>query len=219
MSQIVDLQAPESYSWFDTWTKALTKPTEASYQELITDPAAGPGRAYAFIAVTAAISFLIAYLLHMLFGLSIAGENFLFSSALGLVCGLPFAIGLTMLALTVSAGLLQWVAGMLGGTGNFSKLVYAFACFFAPMSVATSILSAAPIINLLVYPLMIYNLFLEVVAIKAVNGFSWGKSIITMVVPMVVLFGIVCGLTILFLALLGPTIGNIFSNIVQQTAP
>ncbi len=223
MSELVDSQAPESFTWLDAWAHALTHPSAAGFQELLDDPAASTSRAFGFVAVAAGVGFLISTLLQLAFGTQTSSElstllpgvTFLTS----LVCGLPLAIVGSILGLVISAGIIQWIAGMLGGTGSFNKLAYAFACFSAPITLVTGILSSAPIIFWLALPLSLYAIVLEVIATKAVNGFGYGKAVLTLVIPLAVLLLLSCLLTVAVLALLGPTIGNVFSNVIQTTTP
>jgi hypothetical protein len=70
--------------------------------------------------------------------------------------------------------------------------------------------------SVLVIGISLYSLYLEIVAVKAVNGFDWGKAVGSVLIPFfAILF--VCGcLVIGSLMLLGPVIGDVFSTINQS---
>ena len=53
-------------------------------------------------------------------------------------------------------------------------------------------------------------------AVKAVNQFGWGKAIASSVLPLALILVPVAVIAILLL--LGPVIGNVFSNIVGEMA-
>ena len=133
-----------------------------------------------------------------------------------LLCTVPFAAVMSVIGLVISAGITQFFAGALGGTGSYSKLVYAFAAYSAPLSVITGVIGAIPLVNCLAIPLGFYGLALNVIANKAVNQFSWGRAIVSSVIFIAAILIFVAVLVIIGLALLGPVIGEIFSDIVQN---
>jgi len=65
----------------------------------------------------------------------------------------------------------------------------------------------------------LYALFLQITAVKAVNGFGWGPAIGSVLLPGLVI-GLVCACIVgVSLALLGPKIAEIFTQIQQEIAP
>jgi hypothetical protein len=101
-----------------------------------------------------------------------------------LLCFIPLAAGLAVLGLIISTGILQFVAGALGGVGSFRKLFFATASYSSPITLFGSILGAIPVVGgCLALPLSLYSLYLNALAIKSVNRFGWGSTIITMFVP------------------------------------
>ena len=109
----------------------------------------------------------------------------------------------------------QAIAGALGGTGNYSKLLYARSAAVAPLSIIYGVLGIIPVVSCLVFPLLIYGVWLDVIAVKATNQFSWGKAVMSSIGIWILLFILVAVLIIVVLALLGPSIGTVFSNIVR----
>jgi len=191
MSQFLQGKTPESFSWLNAWGNAITRPNVKVYQELVNDPQACTRRAFIYVALSATIGFVIASLLQSIitafdmneFDLSIPAYSF--SSTV--MFGLPFAIVAGILALALGAGILQRIACLLGGTGGFSKLAYAFACIAAPIGMVVGIFSSGPVILEVVLPLLLYASLLQVIAVKVVNNFHWSKAILTMLIPLAIL--------------------------------
>jgi hypothetical protein len=123
-----------------------------------------------------------------------------------------------VLGLMISAGLTQLIASALGGTGSYSKLVYAFATYSAPLAIISSIVGSIPYVNYLAFPLSIYGMVLNVIAVKAVNQFGWGKAIASswlILASILLVVVLVAVMVIAILTLLGPIIGSVFSGIIQ----
>jgi hypothetical protein len=193
----------------------------ATFEGLVQDPNATERRAYTWIFVSALIGLAISALLGIVFGTSTpespeATGVMVGSSLTCLICGAPISAGLSVLGLMIMAGITQLIAGALGGTGTYSKLVYAFAAYTAPLTLITSVLGAIPYINFLTVPLVIYGMVLNVIAVRAVHQFGWGKAIASSVVILVGILVLVAIVVIAILLLLGPVVGNVFSNIVEN---
>ena len=167
-----------SLSWSETWIKALTQPSVETFEEIICDPNASNRRAYNWVFVSALISYIVAMLVVAVTGVSMTGsvEGAGFN-VLTLICCAPVGGLLAVLGLAISAGITQTVASMLCGTGSYDKLVYANAAYIAPLSLVSGLLSYIPIIRFLTVPLGLYGIVLNVMAVKAVNRFSWGKAV------------------------------------------
>ncbi len=217
----------KSYSWSEVWISALTKPTVSTYEHLVHDPTASPNKAYGWVFFCSMIAYATTYLIGLvirnLFDTSGFGgfgsAPYSGVSSIWLVCCAPLVGVLAVLGLALQAGLTQLIARMLGGTGSYSELVYGFAAYSAPLSLLTGIIYAIPIINLcLSIPLAIYSLALFVIAINAVNQFGWGKAIASAIIIPVLLIMLISCSVITILTLLGPTIGNVFSEIMRELA-
>ncbi len=190
MSAAINGQIPETYSCVNAWAYAITHPSVSVYQKLVNDPLACTRRACIYVAIGSSISLVAASLLQSIifaratneFDLSIPAYSF----STIVMFALPFAILASVVMLAVSAYVLQRVARLLGGTGGFSKLAYAFACFAAPIGMIVGIFSSGPVVFAVVLPLLVYAVLLQVIAVKAVNGFQWGKAILTMLIPLAV---------------------------------
>jgi hypothetical protein len=190
-----------SLSWSETWVNALTKPSEETYAEIANDPAASGTTASIWMFISALIGNLTVFLL---IG---AGGGGIFN-------GIVFAI-FTLVAFWVIIAVSQTIAKALSGTGTYTQLAYAVAAYAAPLSLVSTIISVIPGINILVWLIGLYGLVLNVTAVKAVNKFGWGPAIISSAVIIIALLCLAGVVSTVVLALLGPAIGNIFSNITQ----
>ena len=227
MSQEPEPQASPpaaSPSWSEVWISALTKPSVATYEGIVNDPEASPSRGYTWVLIAALIASAVSVVFNMILA-GITGPDTSGASGLGafagssiglLLCLVPFAAVMSLIGLVISAGITQFFASALGGIGSYSKLVYAFAAYSAPLSLVTGVLGAIPLINCLTIPTGLYGLALNVIANKAVNQFSWGRAIVSSVIFIAAILVFVAVLVIIGLALLGPVIGDIFSDIVQN---
>lgn len=208
---------PISQSWNEIWIKAITQPSETSYDEIVNDPNASTRRAYSWIFVSSLIGFIFYVIVANLLGTNAMGsvDEALGSMFMVIICGAPIGALVAVLGAMINAGFSQLIASALGGTGTYSKLVYAFAAYLAPLALVSYLLGAIPFINCLALPLGLYGIFLNVTAVKAVNKFGWGKAIVSSVVIWLLLLVLLSIAVIVILALLGPAIGNVFSNIME----
>jgi pilus assembly protein Flp/PilA len=216
MSEEYGSYQSKSLSWSETWIKALTQPSEASYAEIANDPEATPRRAYTWIFISSLIGYIIYMFVSSLLGTNMIGERVLGSLVAAVLCGAPIGGLLAVLGIMINAGISQLIASALGGTGTYSKLVYAVAAYTAPLSLISFFLGIIPYVNCLALPLGLYGIFLNITAVKAVNRFSWGKAVISSIVILVLLIVLVAIVVIVVLALLGPAIGNVFSDVLTE---
>jgi hypothetical protein len=196
--------------WINIWVDALTKPSVETFERICDSPHATTRRAYNWMFIVGVVGLIVTFLLT--FGL----DTGFGSSLLLLICLIPVSGLLAVLGLIISAGVSQAIATMLGGEGSFAKLAYAIASYAAPLSLVSSAVSTIPFVQCLGIPLALYGILLNVIAIKAVNKFSWGKAIGSSAVILIALLVLIAVLAIVVLALLGPAIGNVFSNIIEN---
>lgn len=182
-------ESPVAYTWVEAWRAALTRPSVATYTDLLLDPRAGLGRAVAWLFVSA----LFAYLIGMAF------QTLLFPSALaevireagetapaglrstpGLLLALslactPFVAAFAVASYLVGFGLVHFVASALGSQGSYTQVVYAHAAYIAPLGMLTTVLGMVPLVNCLTLPLALYGFSLQLMALKASTRLSWGR--------------------------------------------
>lgn len=226
MSIEFEVQPPEAdsarpRSWEQIWFDALTSPQVSTYERLSREPQATPGRAYIWILVTGliggTISVVLSSALNYVLGTSGIGDSAGMTAALqqDVTCICSQAI-LAVPRFMISIGVRHVIAKALGGTGKYSALAYLAATYTAPLILVSYLAGAVPYIGLCVtIPVLIYSLVLDTIAIKVVHEFDWGKAILSSVGIALLLVLVAIG-TICILTLLGPSIGNVFSGIIND---
>lgn len=203
-------------SWSEAWINAVIRPSEDTFAEIAHDPNATTQRAYNWVAVAALISYLIQIGLVLLLS---GGLRFQFNIG-GLLCGVPVTIVLAAIFFTILVGLSHLIARALGGVGEFAQLANAVAAYTTPIGIVTTALIFIPALGQCLSLLLgLYAIVLNIIAIKAVHEFGWGEAIVSSVVIWVGLLICVAVVVIVILALLGPAIGNVFSNVLQGLNP
>jgi hypothetical protein len=147
-----------------------------------------------------------------------AGIYSLFTG-MGLVC----LVVIIPVGFYISNGIYYGIASLLGGKGSFSSQAYIDSLFTVPIGVLSLILalfSVIPVIGWFIYSglaliVSIFNIILTVRCYKAVHNFSTGRAVAVVFLPLVIMIIPMC--LIVVLALMGPGIGSIFSNIISLT--
>lgn len=209
---------PGIAGWFQVWMKAVTKPNEQTFVEISEDPNASTRNAYIWIFVVGTLSTIVQVILQAIYsalGVSPAmppipgmeeftaqGVSTDTSPLISLVVGLCISLlggGLSVLFFALFTAIIQWIAKLFGGSGSYDKLLYTFAAISVPVSLVTIILSlfsAIPFVGACIgifsFGFSIYALVLQVMAVKAVNRFDWGKAAGSVLIPLFVIFLFFC---------------------------
>lgn len=223
---------PEPF--YQTWLKALTRPNEQNFAELALSPGANPSKAYLWVFLANLVNMVVAFALQ---GVNMrqlqqflppeAGQYFsqpvVGTGLIGALCGAPILAALSVLFFALSVALIQWIARMFGGRGDYSQLVYVMGAIAAPVMLVSAVLtlfSAIPFIGILFglvsFVFGLYALVLNITAVKGVNQFGWGQAIGAVLLPGAVVFLLVCCCAFAGLMLMGPMIGDVFSTISQS---
>ena len=167
-------------TWSEVWTAAITKPSVATYKEILRDPGAKSRRGYTWLFIAWLIYTVVAVnvlfstvpddLLVELFPEATAGD---ISQALLLntVCLSPFVAGIFLGVFAVIVRVIHAIVHVQGKreqqAGDVQRLSYAFAAFWAPLTLISVLLVMLPIpeIGLVVQA---YQVILAVVAVRAV---------------------------------------------------
>ncbi|NOY99823.1 MAG: hypothetical protein GXP40_11605 [Chloroflexi bacterium] len=224
------IPAGEPMPWYQVWITALTKPNERTFAELAAQPGADAKKAYLWVFLTSLVTmFLMAIVQSTVMMPRLArqfsqyGGDFggsMGGSLIGMLCAAPFAAGFAVLVFMVVVGIIQWIAKLFGGTGSYDKLAYTFSAIMSPaalVSTGFTLLSVIPVVgfcfSLFSMAFGVYVLVLEVMAVKAVNDLDWGKAAGAVLLPGLLIFLFFCCLFVILGVALGPTIGNVFSQI------
>ena len=207
----IEEQPGEKLSWGKVWISVLTRPSVATFERILRDPQASARRAYVWIFT----SFLVGSLINILIINMMSSANTGYNT---ITCGPVIQAVVAILSLALVTWMIQSIASrFFGGSGTYASMIYAFAAWAAPMYLVSSATSEIPYINIcLTIPLAIYGIVLGVVAVKAVNKIGWGQAAASYIGVFILLIGVVAVITLCVLITLGPSIGNVFQNVIQN---
>jgi hypothetical protein len=233
---MADPDYPPTQGAFPVWSKVFTRPGEKTFLEITDHPEAKAKSAYIWVFIVGTLTGLINSLVQFigtLIGLQQAmpdiGQTPGLSGVLGTtgllgaICGAPIAGLFSVLGFAIGVAIVHATARFFGGQGSFDKLAYAFGAIAVPVSVISGVIVPLNIIPFAVFctlpvliVLILYSLFLETAAIKAVHRFSWGEAAAALLLP-TILLSLLCGFT--FLALMrvaAPYFNEIFRQLQQM---
>lgn len=208
----------EPMTMIEAWTHALFKPSEETYVRVAYGPDASFWRAALWVFLASLAGLVIGTPIQLVLNpemlaafQEIAGnQNSALIAALGLMaCLVPFTAFFGVIGMIISTAIYQLIARLLGGKGNFTALFNAYAAYGAPLALVSYIASAIPLVNLCIsIPLAIYGLVLGIIAMKAVNRFSYGKAALVVLLPTLLAFTCVCLMIFALGASLAPVLGD-----------
>ena len=217
-------------SIFQTWVNAITKPNEQTYAQIANSPQAKTSTALLWVFVGSLIQSFVTFLMQgVLMSQVMQGsglENQMGTGLAGVLCGAPVFAAISVVLFAAFTGIVQWIAGLFGGRGSFEKLVYVLAAItvpFALIGALLTLLSAIPFVGLcfgLISLLAaLYVLVLEVMAVKAVNQFDWGKAAASLLLPFFVILCCVFVAIFGLASMLGPQLQEILDQISPSLTP
>ena len=157
-----------SHAWLELWWKAFTHPSVATFASIANDARSSRNAAYGWVVRAALVAGFI-------LGLTQSRASF-GGICLGVILAALFSL------LLFTAGASHWIARALGGSGTYDTLAFATAAYFAPSLLIGTALNMIPYAGLFVILLWIYQLVLNVVAVKAVHHLSWVQAVVPSVV-------------------------------------
>ncbi len=184
------------------WTKVLTSPSVRTFEILVSDPQAGVKRAFTWLFNAAFLPIAIIVLL------SVSGRALqslsqdpvrVLGMLIGTVLGAAIEGALYAVALFIWMGIAHGVARLLGGQGTYGRLVYAYATFMAPFGFAILTISllvgqattpTSPLITIGGLVLMVIVgavLVWSAAATKAVHKLAWGRIVLAVICPYVMI--------------------------------
>ncbi len=139
-----------------------------------------------------------------------------------LVCCAMLGPFVSLVLFYLSNGVLYVLARIFGGQGDFGQQAYLQSLYGAPIGVVTTVLSILSVIpvgefiwGLASLVVGAYSFVLTVRMLKVVHNMTTGRAVAALLVPMIILVLIPC-VIIMMMILMGPAIGNVFSNIVFE---
>lgn len=227
-------------AWFSTWMEAITKPNEQTFAAMAerTD-AQTNNRAFTWVFLAGTVAAIITGILQAIlqaagFAPQMPGLSDVIESAprgvaasLGIaLCTSPISGAIAVLFFAIFVGVVQWVAKMFGGTGNFSRLAYPMAAISVPVSIVSAVLTPFGALGAVGYCvsglsllLGLYAMVLQLMAVKGVNRFGWGQALGSYFLPLFLFcflcFCIVFGLASVF----GLAFSDVFNQINPNIAP
>ncbi len=229
------MMEPRPASMFETCINAVTKPNESTFAAMASSPNAKATTGFLWVFIGSVVQTFLAFLVQGTelrrlleqqgLGNQIPTEG-LAARVVTLICGAPIAAVIAVVFFAIGAALIQWVAKMFGGKGTYDKLVYTFGAILAPISIVSGVLvllGAIPFVgfcfNIVASLIGIYALVLEIFATKAVNGFGMGAAAGSVILPGLVIGLLCCCLAFGISALVGASLGNVFSQLGPLTIP
>jgi hypothetical protein len=199
-----------SHTFYEAWMTVLLSWDIESYADVLDDPEAGAGRAFEWIAYAGIISGLIfplsilinpqfAEIMKMpelkgIFGnMGTTTLIIIMTAAMTLLTPIFSIIGLA-----ISAAFQNILAGFFGGNGDFRRTVYAMAAYLAPVTILSAALGIIPAVGQCLTSLLgIYNIILNVRALRAAHSLSIGSAIGVMIAPTIIILIFGCLLVLL----------------------
>jgi hypothetical protein len=172
-----------SLPWYEVWINALFRPSVAVYETILQDIQATPKRAYIWLIISGLIN-----------GVITAFVQPPQRRPIVIVVGAPLHAIAAVLFFIVIAGFIQLLAQVLGGTGTYSKLVYALATFNAPTTIISSLLLLLPYGLGINAAFGVYGAILSTIAVKVVHQFEWSKAIVA-TLPVIILAILIIAVT------------------------
>ena len=134
----------------------------------------------------------------------------------------PFIVLVAVpLGFYIGMGIYHLLAKLFGarGEGSFTTLAYLVSLFYIPLGIVSTALSLIPCLgSLLSLAVSIFIIVLMVRVIKVNYQLSTGRAVWVYFAPLLAIFVLLILVSIVMivvLAMLGPSIGNIFSNVIR----
>jgi hypothetical protein len=120
----------------------------------------------------------------------------------------------------IGIGLMHLGAMIFGGRGSFTSLAYLVSLFYIPLGIVSALLGLVPCVGGLISAAAgIFQIILSVRALKVNYQLSTGRAVGAYFVPAAVILIIIVPICVIaMLAVMGPAIGGIFSNVMQNLA-
>jgi hypothetical protein len=188
-----------SMKWYAVWREVFLHPSANTFERILADPAASPGRAYAWVVITSALT----AILGQIFNPDPTNRRLLICAILSPLFSLGY--------LEIDAQILHWVAKHYHGQGSYNRMVYVLGAIMAPFSIINfglnmALSSLTHISSLFMFLFAVWMISIQVEAIKAAERITTGQACWTLILPGLVLI-VVAVFVMIALAFLGSALG------------
>ncbi len=181
---------------------ALTQPSVETFTLLSHAPGVSSRQAHTWVFISGLVGSILAGSIGLAVGILLGAKSSAGPSELDLLILSP-VVALFLLALfIIGVGIALACAHALGGKGIYLRLAYSMAAFVAPLLVIGSILSALPLVNATNLLIVLYGIWLSMVAVRAITHLTWPRALLTLVLTLGVLLLLLAGFIIVTLPLL-----------------
>jgi len=107
------------------------------------------------------------------------------------------AIILVPIGFLIGTFIIHLIAKMLGGQGDYGKFAYLVSTYQAPLTMASAIISIIPILGgCISFLIVIYTYVESYFAVKSNYGLTSGRAIVTILIPLILVFLLVICLVV-----------------------
>ena len=221
----------EPLGWLDIWGYAISKPSVATFKDLLQDPKANLSP-YLWVGLSLLLAYLLQVGLGLLFGVSTysmlasrLGDSYGLMGSMTstaplffAVCCAPFSALLGVLGFFLTCGVYHLLAKLFGGEGTLHQVAFTASTFYVPLTVISAVLGSLPMAGpFLAVPVSIYMLVLFGVAINAVHGIGGGRSALVILIPIGIFLLMVILLGIVFISVISPFLQQVPGGINPYT--
>jgi len=225
-------QTAEPRKWYQIWWAILRHPGKETFRSILEEPNTSYSRGFIWIAVVTLITAVVIGLasLPLMRTLPRDSANPYLNSGIFVVClgaEVILAPFLAIAGMALGAAIYHGIARLFGGMGQWGQLVFCLAAITAPFSLLSAAINLVTLpftawfpsvfgslVSCIVAPIAlalgIYALVLQVIAIDAVENIGTGKSVATILIPViiVIVLTVCCTLTLL-VPLVSSTLPNL----------
>ncbi len=109
----------------------------------------------------------------------------------------------------IGMGIIYGLAKAFGGQGTFLQQCYATLLYEVPLGILDSLVALIPIAGgFIAIAIGIYQIVLQIFSIMAVHKLSGGKATAVVLIPVAVVFLLVCGLIVAIIAIIASAARN-----------
>ncbi|MBZ0315102.1 MAG: YIP1 family protein [Anaerolineae bacterium] len=208
-SQPMSTSRPFSEIWKVLWTQ----PDVMAYRDVLREDNTSLQRSVTWVFSAWGVQAVISIVFALLFGVNnlnnMRAEGFSGNTdtqfdggsllCLAVVC-IPVAMLIAIaLYLLLSVGIPHVAAVAMGGTGTYEQTAFLYSGIYAPTLLLGALSNFVPrilllqcLIFLVFIVIVVYNIVMQVIAIKAVHDIGWFESVVAVFSPLILLIGFFC---------------------------